>query len=262
MRALRLQEMSTAQGIRRARQLLQQSGYAVALTGAGVSTPSGIPDFRSPGSGMWEQVNPLEVASIYAFRSSPRVFYDWVRPSVRLIQTARPNPAHRALAEMEQSGVLQSIITQNIDGLHTRAGSRRVIELHGNLRTTTCIECYQVTSGEAVLEHLLNQDSVPSCPHCGGVLKPNVILIGEQLPFSELQASHQETQHCDVMLVAGSSLTMEPAARLPELAKEHAAHLILVNLEPTHVDGVADVVVRGDVADVLPEIARGLRKPQ
>lgn len=254
--------MPTTQDILQARELMQNSSYAIALTGAGVSTPSGIPDFRSPGSGLWEQVDALEVASIFAFRSRPEAFYDWIRPSVRLIRDAHPNPAHVALAEMERLGVLQAIITQNIDGLHLRAGSRRVIELHGNVRSATCIDCYRVTPAEAVLAPVLLEDSVPTCQKCGGVLKPNAILFGEQLPFAELLASRQEAQRCDLMLVAGSSLTVEPAAYLPELAKQHAARLILVNLGATHLDSVADLVIHADVAEVLPRLAEGLRQTQ
>jgi NAD-dependent deacetylase len=173
---------------------------------------------------------------------------------IRLVQEASPNPAHLALAAMEHAGVLRAIITQNIDGLHARAGSRRVIELHGNFRRATCIGCYQVVPGEAVLQHLLTHDTVPTCLQCGGVLKPNIILYGEQLPFSEVQESHEEARRCDLMLVVGSSLTVEPAASLPELARQHGARLILVNLQPTRLDTIADIVIHADVAQILPRL--------
>ncbi len=249
-----------AESFSRVQDLFRRASHAVALTGAGVSTPSGIPDFRSPESGLWQLVNPFEVASLGAFRRHPDVFYDWIRPMVRLVLGASPNPAHVALAELEQMGMLRATITQNIDGLHLRAGSSRVVEIHGHFRTATCINCYQRTPGEHVLNHLANSSGVPTCSHCGGVLKPDIILMGEQLPYAELQASYQEARRCDLMLVAGSSLTVEPAASLPELARRNGASLILINLEPTWVDPVAEVVIHADVAQVLPELVNGLRR--
>ena len=143
--------------------------YGIALTGAGVSTPSGIPDFRSPGSGIWERVDPYQVASLQGFRRRPENFFQWVRPMLRLIRAAQPNAAHRALARLENLGVLHAIITQNIDSLHTVAGSQRVIELHGHMRTATCIRCYRPADGAAVMDELSNGVSVPLCPACGGV---------------------------------------------------------------------------------------------
>jgi NAD-dependent deacetylase len=256
----RLPTSSITESLSRAQDLLKRARHAVALTGAGVSTPSGIPDFRSPESGLWLQVNPFEVASLRAFCRHPEVFYDWIRPMVRLVLEALPNPAHVALAELEQMGMLQTTITQNIDGLHLRAGSSRVVEIHGHFRTATCIRCYQRTPGEQVLDHLQGSTGVPACQQCGGVLKPDIILMGEQLPFAEVQASYQEARRCDLMLIAGSSLTVEPAASLPELARQSGASLILVNLEPTWVDPVAEIVIHADVAQVLPELVNGLRQ--
>jgi len=249
-----------ADSISRVQDLLRHASHSVALTGAGVSTPSGIPDFRSPESGLWEQVDPFEIASLRAFRRHPDVFYNWIRPMVRLVLEATPNPAHVALAALEQMGMLKVTITQNIDGLHLHAGSSRVIEIHGHFRTATCINCYQRTPGDQVLDHLQRSSAVPTCQQCGGVLKPDIILMGEQMPFAEIQASYQEARICDLMLVAGSSLTVEPAASLPELARRNGASLILVNLQPTWLDSVAEVVIHADVAQVLPEIVNGLRQ--
>ena len=248
------------EGILQAQRMLRDAHHAVALTGAGLSTPSGVPDFRSPESGLWQQVDPFAVASLYAFRSRPQAFYEWIRPMVRRVWNAAPNPAHLALAYLEKIGILKATITQNIDGLDLLAGSRRVIEIHGNFRNATCIGCYKTFPGKEVLVHLMNDESLPTCKTCGGTLKPNVILFGEQLPFSELHASQKETRECDVMLVAGSSLTTEPAASLPELARQHGARLIFVNLQSTWLDDVADVVIHADVAQVLPDIADGLEK--
>jgi NAD-dependent deacetylase len=240
--------------------LLLKSKYAVALTGAGVSTPSGIPDFRSPESGLWERVDPMAVATLWAFRRQPEAFYRWIRPLAEQVTEARPNPAHMALSKMEQLGILRAIITQNIDGLHRRAGSKQVIEMHGHFRTATCLDCYRSTAGEVVLEQLMEEDTVPACPVCGGTLKPDVILFGEQIPFAALQAAYSETTNCDLILVAGSSLTVEPAASLPILAKEHGANFMLVNLQETPLDDLADVVIHDDVASVLPALAEAVRE--
>ena len=235
--------------------LLQRSRYAVALTGAGVSTRSGIPDFRSPGSGMWERVDPFEVASIFAFRRKPEAFFDWIRPWARQLQAAQPNAAHLALAQLEFAGILKVVITQNIDGLHQKAGSRRVLEVHGHMREATCMRCYRVFPSQQFIEPLIADGSVPRCPDCSNVLKPNVILYGEQLPARVMQDAQRQACQCDVMLVAGSSLEVAPASDLPRLAQRHGARLILVNLQPTYLDDQADFTIRADVTQVLPQLA-------
>ena len=240
--------------ITRAAELLGQAHYAVVMTGAGQSTPSGIPDFRSPGSGLWAQVDPMEVASIFAFRQNPQAFYDWMRPLVRVMLEAQPNPAHRALARMEATGLIKAVITQNIDGLHQKAGSQRVHEVHGHMRTATCVRCYREVPADSLIEKFLEGGEVPHCS-CGGVMKPNVILFGEQLPLQVLTAAQQDVQACDLMIVAGSSLEVEPAASLPLMAVGHGARLIIVNFQPTYLDDRADVVIHADVAEVLPRIA-------
>jgi NAD-dependent deacetylase len=236
--------------------LLRSARHAIALTGAGSSTPSGIPDFRSPGSGMWEHVNPMEVASIYSFRRRPERFYDWIRPLAMTLLQAEPNPGHVALAELEAGGWLKAIITQNIDGLYQRAGACEVLELHGHMREATCISCYRVVPSEDLLEELLSSHGVPRCAECGGVMKPNTVLFGEQLPFGVVNAAMAHIRQADLMLVAGSSLEVLPASQLPLLVHERGGRLIVVNLTPTYVDGMAEVVIHGDVAEVLPRIAR------
>ncbi len=253
--------MASLANHQKALELLRHSKHAVALTGAGVSTPSGIPDFRSPSDGVWEKVDAMEVASLFAFRRNPAAFFQWIRPMVHLAEAASPNPAHHALARMEQMGRLELVITQNIDGLHGRAGSRQVVEIHGNFRTATCIGCYRAAPGAEVLAFLMErEDGVPTCRFCGGILKPDVILFGEQLPAAALQLAFQAARCCDLMLVAGSSLTVEPAMSLPEIATRHGAKLILINLQPTPLDELADAVIRQDVAVVLPELAEGLAR--
>ncbi|HJW83608.1 MAG TPA: NAD-dependent deacylase [Anaerolineae bacterium] len=241
--------------IGRAAQLLRNATHAIALTGAGLSTPSGIPDFRSAETGLWNRVDPLEVATIYAFREDPARFFNWIRPLAVSMRAARPNPAHLALAQLEQAGLLRLVITQNIDGLHQRAGSANVAEVHGHIREATCIHCYHVVSVEDHLEQFLADGRVPRCPRCGGILKPNATLFGEALPAQALLVALQAARTCDVMLVAGSSLEVAPASDLPELAKGHQAKLIIINLGETHLDHWADVLIRGDVADILPRLA-------
>ena len=250
--------MPYTEAIRKAAKLLREAGKAVALTGAGVSTPSGIPDFRSPQSGLWENVDPAEVATIYSFVQRPEAFYNWVRPLANMVRLAEPNPAHIALAQMETAGYLEAIITQNIDALHFRAGSREVYEVHGHMREATCMQCYEVVEADPYVVKLIETGEVPRCPVCGGTLKPNLILFGEQLPAPALLASERAARTCDVMLIAGSSLLVTPVADLPRLALSRGARLILINFEPTYVDAYADVVAYADAAEVLPRLAAEL----
>lgn len=240
--------------IQQAAQWLQAASYAVAFTGAGISTPSGIPDFRSAESGLWEQVDPMQVASIFGFRQNPRAFYDWVRPLVITTRQAQPNSAHLALAALERAGIIKSVITQNIDMLHTRAGSVVVRELHGHMRAMTCIRCFREVDAEPYIEALLVSNAMPMC-ECGGVLKPNVILFGEQLPYQALQQAKDDARRADVMLIVGSSLEVEPASSLPLIARRGGCKLIIVNLQPTFLDSTADIVLHDDAAVVLPQIA-------
>jgi NAD-dependent deacetylase len=236
--------------------LLRQARAAVALTGAGVSTRSGIPDFRSPQSGLWAKSDPLEVASLLTFRYEPERFFEWVRPLAGLIRRAQPNPAHMALAALEAAGRLRQVLTQNIDGLHQQAGSRQVLELHGGLSTATCVRCFASGPGLALIDTFIETGQAPQCALCGGPLKPDVTLMGEELVVGVLQAARQFARECDVMLVAGCSLEVMPAAGLPLEALEHGAKLILVNYHPTYMDEQATVLIEGDVAEVLPLLAQ------
>ncbi len=238
--------------------LLRQARYAVSLTGAGISTPSGIPDFRSPNSGLWENADPFKVATIFGFKTRPQDFYNWIRPLAATVMRAQPNPAHTALARMEQRGILKTVITQNIDMLHTRAGSQSVVEVHGHFREMTCISCYHIYESTPFITPFLETGAIPHCLRCGGVLKPNVILFGEQLPIRELIAAQQAAAQCDVMLVAGSSMEVAPACDLPVKARQHGAAVVIINLEETPVDAMAQVIIRDDVAAILPQIADAL----
>jgi NAD-dependent deacetylase len=236
--------------IRQAGELLRRSAYTVALTGAGISTPSGIPDFRSPQSGLWSRSDPLEVASLWAFHERPEDFYAWIRPLFRTVITAQPNTAHRVLAEMEARRCLSAIITQNIDSLHQRAGNQRVLELHGHIRTASCLACRAVFSSESLWPQLL-AGAPPRCPDCGAVLKPDVILFGEPLPYEVLSAAQHEALACEVMLVIGTSLEVMPAADLPQLAHRRGARLIMINRTPTALDDQADFIIHDDVSRAL-----------
>jgi NAD-dependent deacetylase len=238
--------------------LLRRAGYVVVLTGAGISTPSGIPDFRSPESGLWGKSDPYEVASIYGFKSHPERFYDWIRPLAHTILDAVPNAAHTAIARMETTGHVKSVITQNIDMLHTRAGSRTVYELHGNLREATCVRCFGVYPALPFIDAFLESNAIPRCPRCGHTLKPNVILLGEQLPAHILSAAQIEARRCDVMLVIGTSLSIYPAAGLPAMARQSGASLIFVNLTATPIDPLAQAIIRDDALEALPRLAAAL----
>jgi len=243
------------ESIQRAADLLRQARAAVALTGAGISTPSGIPDFRSPGSGLWAYVDPAEVASIWSYRQNPERFYEWMRPLAEKLLRAKPNPAHKALARLEHMGIVKAVITQNIDSLHQKAGSERVIEVHGHTRTATCLTCGYHMSTETVWAHVLRGEMPPPCPRCHGLMKP---VMGELLPPEALTGAQEAALHADVMLVVGSSLEVMPAADLPRLTYRSGGKLIVVNLGSTTVDHLADVVIRADVARVLPRLVRAV----
>lgn len=244
----------TSAAIQSAAALLKQARSVVAFTGAGISTPSGIPDFRSPQCGLWTNADPMTVASIYGFRQNPEAFYNWIYPLARLTLNAVPNPAHLALARLEALTNFTAVITQNIDMLHTRAGSSRVYELHGHMREVTCIHCFKVYPAEPIIVRFLNDRIVPHCPACNSVLKPNVILFGEQLPIQQLLGAQEVARRADVMLLVGSSLEVAPASDIPLLARRYGAQLIIVNLEATPLDSLAQWVVHADAAEVLPHL--------
>ncbi len=241
--------------IRRAAALIRTLKGSVVLTGAGISTPSGIPDFRSAGSGLWTRYDPMEVASLSAFRYHPEKFFAWLRPLAQQMVKAQPNPAHLALARLESAGYLDVVITQNIDGLHQKAGSSRVLEIHGSLQTLTCIGCFKQYQAGDFFESYLDLGEIPRCASCKHVLKPDVILFEEQLPISAWRAAQRAVRSCRIMLVAGSSLEVTPAANLPFEAVQHSAKLILVNQTETYLDQRADVLIPGDVAVILPRLA-------
>lgn len=239
-----------------ARRFIHESRHLVAFTGAGISTPSGIPDFRSKGTGLWERYDPMEVASLTTFRTAPSRFWDWKRNLMRQIWQAQPNPAHQALAQLEARGSLAAVITQNIDGLHQRAGSHTVLELHGTVETMTCPACRKQVPSSLYRKLIEESDEMPRCKSCGAIMKPDVVLFEENLPPKVWRAAEDHCVRADVILVAGSSLEVWPAATLPELAVSNGARLIIANLSPTFLDSRAEVLLPFDVAEALPLISK------
>ena len=219
---------------RDAARLLAEEKPCVVLTGAGISAESGIPTFRSKG-GLWEKYDPTVYASIEVFRRDPSKYWEIRGEFIRNYDRYRPNAAHLAVAELEQAGIIRQVITQNIDGLHRKAGSSKVIEIHGSLREIICLQC-----GKEYLAPKVPTGSPPCCD-CGGVLKPNTVLFGESLPPEALESASHEAQSCRTMLVIGTSAVVYPAAALPSLARQHGAKIIEVNIERAFAD--ADIVI-------------------
>jgi NAD-dependent deacetylase len=245
----------TLETIEYAAELIRNARHTVILTGAGISTPSGIPDFRSEGTGLWSRDEPLEVASLMTFRTHPESFFKWFRPLVGQIFNAQPNSAHYALAELEKQGRLHAIITQNIDVLHQKAGAKNVIEMHGTLNTLSCTQCFKQYGYAKFLPPFIESGQIPRCPECGAILKPDVILFGEQLPYTACAKAQHEACACDLMIVAGSSLEVLPVAGLPMQSLDRGAHLIILNNSPTYLNVRADISLLEDVASVIPAIA-------
>ena len=239
-----------------AAELFRKAKRVVALTGAGLSTPSGIPDFRSEGTGLWSHDEPMEVASLSTFRTHPERFFQWFRPLAGQIFNAEPNSAHKALADLQSPTRKITIVTQNIDLLHQKAGSQEVVEMHGSIRTMSCTQCFKKFESRFFIQEFIENGSLPHCPNCNGILKPDVILFGEQLPQTAWFDAQRAARRCDLMLVAGSSLEVLPVAGLPMQALDRGAHLIIVNNTPTYLNVRADVVLMQDVSTILPEIAK------
>ncbi len=251
---------SNPERIQKAAHLLRLAKHGVVLSGAGLSTPSGIPDFRSPKYGMWQSIDPTVVASMAGFRRAPANFFHWVRPLAHTIIEALPNPAHLAIARMEELGLVKEVITQNIDLLHSRAGSGKVHEIHGHLRTATCVECFRKYLSEDYIYRFMDSGEIPRCAHCGGILKPDVVLFGEALPFKVLQAAQKAARTCDVMLVVGTSLEVAPVSELPLIANAYGAELIIINYDQTYLDQNAAVVLHDELANILPAIVRAIEE--
>ena len=252
-----MEKITGEEKVHQVAELIKKSKYAVVLTGAGVSTGSGIPDFRTPGKGIWEKVDPFKVTSITAFNENPQRFYHFYRPRIEMLSHVSPNPAHKAIAQLEEMGYVKCLITQNIDNLHRRAGSKKVIEVHGTLKEAICQRCRKMISSEKLIKKIdESEEKVPYC-ECGGVLKPNVVLFGEMLP--NLDNAVNKSMRADLMMTVGSSLQVSPVNMLPQYCLDRGGKLIIINFMYTHLDYFAEVAVKEDVCIFLPAVAKALR---
>jgi len=248
--------------IDRAADLAATAGPVVVFTGAGVSTESGIPDFRGPG-GLWARHDPDDFSYRGFMRSEEgrRRYWAVGRELYATVSAARPNPAHHAIAALDALGLLDCVITQNIDNLHQRAGTpaEKVIELHGNATRVRCLGCAASYTRGEIQARLEAGEPVPDCRACGGILKPHTILFGEPMPAHETRLAEERARRAGCVLVVGSSLVVYPAAYMPIYAKEAGARLVIVNLTPTHLDHLADVVIPGKAGDVMAGLVDALR---
>ncbi len=234
---------------------IAQSQRIVAFSGAGISTESGIPDFRSP-NGVWATNRIVyfheflqdRAARIEAWRQKSLIW-----PAMR---DAKPNAGHLAFAELEQRGKLLALITQNIEGLHQRAGNspEKIIELHGTMVAAECLSCFDRIPMDEAIERIAHGDAAPACEQCGGMLKPATVSFGQSMPAMEMELAAAVSQECEVFIAVGSSLQVYPAAGFPELAKQSGAKLIIINRDETPLDGIADLVIRENIGEVLPRL--------
>jgi NAD-dependent deacetylase len=236
--------------------LIADAQPCVVLTGAGISTESGIPDFRSP-SGLWARFDPLEYGSIDAFRAEPRRVWEFYAPRFALLASAEPNDGHRALAELERCDLVRAVVTQNIDLLHERAGSRSVVEVHGSIRTSTCPSCGARYSLAEVLP-LVEEHGAPPCPRCGSILKPDVVFFGELLPEEAIERAIALARQAALLLVVGSALEVHPVAGLPLETIAAGGRLAIVNKGPTPFDHEATVRIDAPAAETLAAVAATL----
>lgn len=230
---------------------------AVAFTGAGISTESGIPDFRSPG-GVWSKRQPVLFDDFVARADARREYWRQKCEAHRDYARAEPNAGHRTLARWEDRGILSGIITQNIDGLHQEAGSRSVLELHGTNRAIGCLECGARFDPQPLVDEFLRTDAVPDCPQCGGLLKHATVSFGQSLPPEVLEEAFETSRRCDLFLAIGSSLVVEPAASLPRVAQASGARLVILNREPTGQDHLASMVLHKPIGETLSGIDAAL----
>lgn len=243
--------------------LIKEAKQVIVFTGAGVSTESGIPDFRSPG-GVWHKYNP-EDFYYQKFLSSEEArekYWQMSREFYEPLKNAQPNAAHKAVAELEKMGKLDCVITQNIDNLHQKAGNSpaKVIELHGTAISVSCLSCRKKYAREEIQSWLISGVRIPKCSDCGGILKPDTVSFGQPMPPRETEEAFYRARNCDLFIVIGSSLVVQPAASIPLEAKEHGAKLVIINREPTYHDPYADVVIHGSAGETMSKIMKYLRE--
>lgn len=236
---------------------LARAKHAVVLTGAGASTDSGLPDFRSR-EGLWQNVDPMKMASMTALTRTPVEFYQFYRQRLARLWGAEPSAVHHALAALQRAGMVKSLITQNVDGLHQAAGSTGVIEVHGSLRECVCLTCEHRFPSRLIDVEVTRPEEAPHCPECGGVLKPGVILFEEALPADAIEAALEATYQADLFVVIGSSLEVGPVNQLPAIAVADGADLAILNLSPTHLDEKARWLIRERAGEALNACLRHL----
>jgi NAD-dependent deacetylase len=240
--------------IERAARVILESKLTLALTGAGISVESGIPDFRSKG-GLWDRYDPEEYATIYAFQQDPEKVWKMLREMEETVDRARPNAAHTGLAELEEMDLLQSVITQNVDNLHQEAGSKDVIEYHGNSRSLTCLWCHRRYG------YTEKRGEYPPCCECGKILKPDVIFFGEAIPVEAMTRSYQLASSCQALLIIGTSAVVSPFNVLPRQAKQVGARIIEINLERTVLtDHITDVLLLGKATEMMSGLVSAVRE--
>ena len=249
---------ATTDQARQLAQLIRESNCTVALTGAGISVPSGIPDFRTPGEGLWEKVDPMEVAHISAFRRDPARFWHFYGNRFATLEGKQPNGAHLALAELERAGLVDAVITQNVDRLHRKAGTRRLIEVHGSIAHSSCLTCRAQFPLDEVRARLADDGAVPRCD-CGEPLKPDVVLFGELLPEAAIEEAQALAEAADLMLCIGSSLEVYPVAGLPDVTLRSGGRIALITQGPTPFDGLAAVKLAGDVEAEMSALLAAIR---
>lgn len=222
------------------------------LTGAGISAESGVPTFRGE-EGLWKKFKPEELATVDAFLRNPELVWEWYQHRRQILSRVQPNPGHLALRDLEEKFDQFTLITQNIDGLHQKAGSRRVVELHGNIRRNRCLECGRIYETLSPAQ----ETSVPRC-ECGGAIRPDVVWFGEALPPQALEEAFQVTSKCDVFLTVGTSAVVHPAASLPLLALQNGAYVAEINIEPTVITHQVNLFIRGKSGEILPRLVEAL----
>ncbi len=242
--------MDYMQKIEKLASLIKEHERFYVLTGAGISTASGVPDFRSPGTGIWEKVDPIATSSVDVLQNNPRTFYEQGFKRFARISSAKPNQGHYLLARLEELGYLKGLVTQNIDGLHVEAGSKKVWEVHGHLRTGHCLGCKMSYPFDELMEQVEADRIPPTCHNCHSMLRPDVVLFGDPMPSFFLDLHREIKNVCDFMLVVGSSLVVYPVADLPRLAGKMA----IINNQPTDFDDHSQVFIREDINKVLGDL--------
>ncbi len=247
--------MERQEAIERLARDILQSQKTIALTGAGISVESGIPDFRSAG-GLWSRYDPNEYAHIDGFRRDPVKIWNMLREIIQVIKSASPNKAHLALAQLERMGYLSSVITQNVDGLHQAAGNHRVIEFHGTNRYLVCLHC----GFRDDTENYDTETTVPRCPRCNAVLKPDVVFFGEPIPENAMREAFEEARRAELVMVIGTSAVVFPASSIPSTAREHGAKIVEINLEETPLTGgISDYIIKGRAGEILSDVVAEVR---